>query len=176
MDTTYDLAHGRLKIHMETYIQSIHDRFHSFDISQGVPFREIVGCLLWVCLCVMGTELLRVKDLARKSNSYTDDDYEIALKVLDRIYERRTYGIVILRGGAGTEIVPSANRVPEGESVGKDNSLQSSNDNTGDIRTMNEMCEKALFKVKEDIADVDISPIVRPVNPRYRIVIKTICL
>jgi hypothetical protein len=121
----------------------------------------------------MGTELLRVKDLARKSNNYTDGDYQIALKVLDRIYERRTYGIMILRGGAGTEIVPSANRDPEGEPVGKNHSLQNGKDNTGDLTTINEMREKALFKVKEDIADVDISPIVRPVNPRYRIVIYT---
>ena len=50
MDTIYDQKNGRLKIHMETYIQSIHERFHSFDISQGVPFREIVGCLLWVIM------------------------------------------------------------------------------------------------------------------------------
>ena len=62
MDTIYDVTNGRLKLHMETYINSIHERFHSFDLSHGVPFREIVGCLLWVCLCVMGTELLRVKD------------------------------------------------------------------------------------------------------------------
>jgi hypothetical protein len=173
MDTIYDLANGRLKIHMETYIESIYDRFHSFDLSQGVPFREIVGCLLWVCLCVMGSELLRIKDLARRSNSYTEEDYKVALKVLDRIYERRTYGIVILRGGAGTEIVPSATRDPEGESVVMDNSLRGGNDNTGDITVINEMREKALFKIKEDIADVDISPIVRPINARYRIVIYT---
>jgi hypothetical protein len=41
------------------------------------------------------------------------------------------------------------------------------------ILTINEMREKALYKVKEDIADVDISPIMRPVNARYRIVIYT---
>ncbi len=38
---------------------------------------------------------------------------------------------------------------------------------------INEMRGKALFKVKDDIADVDISPIVRKVNTRYRIVIYT---
>jgi len=65
MDTIYDVKKGYLKLHMETYIVSIHERFHSFDLSRGVPFREIVGCLLWVCLCVMGPELLRVKDLVR---------------------------------------------------------------------------------------------------------------
>jgi hypothetical protein len=70
MDTLYNLEKGYLKLHMETYIESIYERFHSFDLSHGVPFREIVGCLLWVCLCIMGPELLRVKDLARRSNDY----------------------------------------------------------------------------------------------------------
>jgi hypothetical protein len=158
---------------METYIQSIHERFHSFDVSHGMPFREIVGCLLWVCLCVIGTELLRVKDLARKSNNYTAADYKMALKVLDRIYKRRTYGIVILRGGASTELVPSASRDSDHESTCRNGTLQHGKDNTGDFMSINEMREKALYKVKEDIADVDISPIMRPVNARYRIVIYT---
>jgi hypothetical protein len=144
MDTAYDLEHGCLKIHMETYIQSVHERFHSFDISQWVPFREIVGCFLWVCLCVMGTELLRVKDLARKSNDYTAEDYKMALKVLDRIYERRTYGLVILRGGAGTELVPSASRDPDHKSIGGSDTFQHGKDNTGDVTMINEMREKAL--------------------------------
>ena len=173
MDTIYDVANGRLKLHMETYINSIHERFHAFDLSHGVPFRVIVGCLLWVCLCVMGTELLRVKDLARRSNKYTEDDYKDALKVLDRIYTRRKYGIVILRGGAGSEIVPASSRNPTDTTVRKDDLSRSVNDNTGDITTINEMREKALFKVKEDIADVDISPVMRPINPRYRLIIYT---
>jgi hypothetical protein len=98
MDTIYNIDKGYLKLHMETYIVSIYDRFHSFDLSMGVPFRELVGCLMWVCLCIMGPELLRVKDLARLSNCYTEDDFQSALKVLDRVYARRTYGIVIVRG------------------------------------------------------------------------------
>ncbi len=132
MDTIYDQKHGFLKIHMETYIQSVYERFHSFDVSQGVPFREIVGCLLWVCLCVMGTELLRVKDLARKSNNYTAEDYKVALKVLDRIYARRTYGFVIARGGAGTELVPSASRIPDHERNCGSDTLQYGKNNTDD--------------------------------------------
>jgi hypothetical protein len=144
MDTIYDLTNGRSKIHMETYISSVHERFHSFDLSHGVSFREIVGCLFWVCLCVMGTELLRVKDLARRSNTYTENDYKDALKVLDRIYARRKYGIVILRGGAGTEVVPSASRDPDDEPVRKDDFSRSGHDDTGDITTINEMRKKAL--------------------------------
>jgi hypothetical protein len=67
MDTTYDLISGTLRMHMETYIQSTVDRFAKFDLSQGIPFRELVGSLLWIVLCIMGPELLRVKDLARRS-------------------------------------------------------------------------------------------------------------
>jgi hypothetical protein len=96
MDTYYDIKQGYLKLHMETYITSTYERFNGFDLTRGVPFREIVGCLLWICLCVMGPELLRVKDLARRSNAYTAEDYKDAVKVLQRIYERRTHGIIFL--------------------------------------------------------------------------------
>jgi hypothetical protein len=160
MDTVYDINKGYLKLHMETYISSIYERFHSFDLSMGVPFREIVGCLMWVCLCIMGPELLRVKDLARLSNNYTEEDFCAALKVLDRVYSRRTHGIVIIRGGAGSELVPSStratsSRVPEVQ----DHSLSQADD-LGSITGMNELREKSLYKVKEDIADEDIRPII----------------
>jgi hypothetical protein len=32
MDTLYDVEKGYLKLHMETYILSIHERFHAFDL------------------------------------------------------------------------------------------------------------------------------------------------
>jgi hypothetical protein len=67
MDTVYERDHGYLKISMETYITTTVDRFALFDTSRGVPFRELVGCLMWIKLCVMGPELIRVKDLARRS-------------------------------------------------------------------------------------------------------------
>jgi hypothetical protein len=171
MDTLYDIQKGYMKLHMETYIVSIHERFHSFDLSCGVPFREVVGCLLWVCLCVMGPELLRVKDLARRSNSYTEDDFKDALKVMDRIYARRTHGIVIVRGGAGTELTPSSSRTVDenGSTVG--NVSSQPGDDIGAHTKMNEMREKALFKVKEDIADEDIRPVILRINERYSIVI-----
>ena len=173
MDTIYDQRNGCMKIHMETYIVSIHERFHAFDVSQGVPFREIVGCLLWVCLCVMGTELLRVKDLARRCNNYTDEDYKIALKVLDRVFDKRTHGIVILRGGAGTEIIPSSSRNQLEPVTSPGAKEPPDNDDIGSFTDINEMREKALLKVKEQIADIDIKPIVLPINSRYKIVIYT---
>jgi hypothetical protein len=70
-------------MHMSTYIKSTVERFQDFDLSQGLPYRELVGSLLWIVLCVMGPELLRVKDLAKRSNFYTVEDYKDALRVLD---------------------------------------------------------------------------------------------
>jgi hypothetical protein len=53
--------------------------------------------LLWIVLCVVGPELVRVKDLARRSNNPTLMDYQTALKT----------SIVYRRGSAGTELTPS---------------------------------------------------------------------
>jgi exodeoxyribonuclease-3 len=101
-------------MHMSTYIDATMQRFQKFDTTMGVPFREIVGSLLWIVLNIIGPELLRVKDLARRSNDFTVSDYDDALKVLGRIYERRDCGIIYRRGGAGKEYVPSSSR-PEGD-------------------------------------------------------------
>jgi hypothetical protein len=79
-------------------------------LSLGCPYRELVGCLLWVVLCVMGPELVRVKDLARRSNKSTPADYQDALKVLKRIYKRRDMVIRFQRGSAGHEYIPSTTR------------------------------------------------------------------
>ncbi len=69
MDVDYDLANGILKMPMKTYlIETTMQRFQDFDTTQGVPYHEIVGSLLWITLCIMGPDLLRVKDSARRSN------------------------------------------------------------------------------------------------------------
>jgi hypothetical protein len=107
MDVTYDRPQGLLKMSMQTYIQSTMDRFLAFDTTLGCPYREIVGCLLWIVLCVVGPELVRVKDLARRSNHTTPLDYQAALKVLKRLWKRRDVAIIFLRGSAGNEWVPS---------------------------------------------------------------------
>jgi hypothetical protein len=159
---------GYMKLHMETYIVSVHERFHAFDLSNGVPFREIVGCLLWICLCIMGPELLRVKDLARRSNDYNEDDFRVALKVLDRIYARRTHGIVVVRGGAGSELIPSSTRRIE---IAGMKLPEKADDDTGSKTMVNELREKALYKVKDEIADEDIRPVILPLNKRYNLVI-----
>ena len=119
----------------------------------------------------MGPELLRVKDLARLSNDYTEDDFQSALKVLDRVYSRRTHGIVIIRGGAGSELIPSSTRascpcVPEMKG-----NVISESDDLGSMTEMNELREKSLYKVKDEIADEDIRPIILPINKRYNLII-----
>ncbi len=57
------------KMHMATYIQSMVERCQNFDLSKGLTYRELVGSLLWIVLCVMSPELLRVKDLAKQTQS-----------------------------------------------------------------------------------------------------------
>jgi hypothetical protein len=69
---------------------------------------ELVGSLLWIVLCVIGPELLRVKDFAKRSNSYTMEDYTDALKVLDRIVQSKHHGVLFRRGGTNKEYVPAA--------------------------------------------------------------------
>jgi hypothetical protein len=110
MDTCYQREKGLLKLSMESYIANTMERFQAFDVSRGYPYREIVGCLLWISLCVMGPELLRVKDLARRSNDYKASDYREALKVLKRVHARKEHGIVITRGAVGQELIPSSSR------------------------------------------------------------------
>jgi hypothetical protein len=142
-----------MKLSMETYISNTMERFRDFDVSQGYPYRELVGCLLWISLCVMGPELLRVKDLARRSNEYDGVDYRNALKVLKRVHDRKEYGIVITRGAAGKELVPSSVRpvgiTGELDGVVMDSS-PASPDNTGNIisAVQSELLQKSLFMAK----------------------------
>jgi hypothetical protein len=61
-------------------------------------------------LCVVGPELVRVKDLAKRSTAPTISDYNDAFKVLKRVYKHRSAVILFKRGFAGRELVPSQNR------------------------------------------------------------------
>jgi hypothetical protein len=171
MDTMYDVEKGYLKLHMETYIKSTHERFISFDTTRGVPFREIVGCLLWICLCVMGPEFLRVKDLARRSNDYDESDYKDALKVLVRMYERRDHGIIFFRSGAGMEVVPSSIRNGIDISAASLKGSDKGSDNNGSPTNVNELREKSLYRVRDEIADVDIRPVILKIDARFRLII-----
>jgi hypothetical protein len=133
---------------MTTYIESTVQRFNNFDLSKGIPYRELVGSLLWIVLCVLGTELLQVKDLARRSNEYTIDDYNDALKVLDRIVSIKDLGIVFQRGVAGREYVPASSRLGGGledvTTVGY---------SISDSTTLNELEENSLYKLVPIVDD-----------------------
>ncbi len=87
MDTTYDMSAGIMRMQMTTYINETAERFLKFDLSHDVPYRELVGSLMWIVLCIMGPELLRVKDLARRSNHFILSDYDDAIRVLMMLYE-----------------------------------------------------------------------------------------
>ena len=117
MDTRYDVTTGVMSMGMATYIQATMDRFLNFDLSLGCPYREIVGCLLWIVLCVNGPDLVRVKDLAKRCNAPSLIDYQDAVKVLKRIYKRRDTAIFFKRGFAGREWVPASTRPPAEASV-----------------------------------------------------------
>ena len=186
MDTSYQRESGILKLSMESYISNTMGRFKDFDVSRGYPYREIVGCLLWITLCVMGPELLRVKDLARRSNDYAGPDYLEALKVLKRVYARREHGIVITRGAVGRELVPSSERpkvMPAG--LGGDTSDSNSHprDDTGDliVSTQSELLQRSLLMAQRvpsqdeyvvpDPELVDIARVLLPVNPRYGLIV-----
>jgi hypothetical protein len=183
MDTVYDLAQGHLKLSMTSYIAMTRDRFRDFDLRQGFPFRELVGCLLWITLGVMGPELLRVKDLARKSNSFDETDYRLGLKVLDRIYARKCHGIVIYRNAAGCELVPASSRNPQPDSALMEGpppdvgSLISESDNE---LTHQSLCRGRSFVASslsphpytvDDEDGLDLQRVSLPVNSRYSLVV-----
>ena len=119
---------------------------------------------------------LRVKDLARRSNVYTGDDYRAALKVLKRVNDRKEHGIVITRGAAGKELVPSSERPAVGvqDPEGADDTGQLTDDG-------NELLHKSLLLAPKasslgeyavsDPESVDVHRVLLPVNPRYGLVV-----
>jgi hypothetical protein len=167
MDVDYNLSSGILKMHMATYIESTVQRFTSFDLTKGVPYRELVGSLLWIVLCVIGPELLRVKDLAKRSNNYTVDDYKDALKVLDRVVASKHHGIIFRRGGAHQEYIPAKTRLGGGfENVNEETY------STGDQALFNELEENNLYKLDPNIddMDLDIEKVLADINDRFTMV------
>jgi hypothetical protein len=183
MDVSYDLVPGVLKLSMRNYIETTMERFKTFDLSQGYPYRELVGCLLWITLNVMGPELLRVKDLARLSNSFGKQEYDAALKVLHRVFVRKDHGIVIFRHAAGREIVPSSTRSISSEVSDGHAGLQDDGDDLGSCISSqdNELSKHSLCQGKvllsavgsmyavDDAEQFDIPRVTLPVNSRYRL-------
>jgi hypothetical protein len=150
------------------------DRFANFDITRGIPYREIVGCLLWIVLCVHGPELVRVKDLARRSDNPQLSDYQDALKVLKQIWKRRSQVIIYKRGGADLEIPPLQTRPNLAEfSTVAPLVLLSSSSSSGvfhplldDLSTPSTAHD--CFPSASDVTD--IPEIILPLNSRFRLV------
>jgi hypothetical protein len=167
MDTEYNLTTGIFKMHMATYIESTVERFKAFDLSQGIPYRELVGSLLWIVLCVMGPELLRVKDLAKRSNKFTMDDYKDAMKALDRIVQLKDFGIIFRRGAAASEYVPANTRLGGGF---ENNETQPYS--IGDETRINDLEENNLYKLDPNFDDesLDIEKKLAPTNNRFTVV------
>jgi hypothetical protein len=184
MDVTYNPVVGELKLSMTSYIETTMERFRNFDLTQGFPYRELVGCLLWVTLNVMGPELLRVKDLARLSNSFGEQEYLMAMKVLRRVFVRRHHGILIFRHAAGREVIPSSSRVAVGQESGE--LVEPQVEIVGDFNCSgsewdNEVTRHSLCQGRVLLADVggnyavadseqlDVKRVLLPVNLRYRL-------
>jgi hypothetical protein len=192
MDTVYQHDARYLKLSMTTYIDATVARFEEFDLSCGVPFRELVGCLLWITLCVLGPELLRVKDLARRSNSYTSKDYHDGLKVLQRISERKLHGIVIYRNAATRELLPAFRRPsPDDPPILADDTGDFLDSDEASELTIKSLCRDTdhVLLPSSSLADshhltsaptttyvipdedgLDISRVVLPINRRYRLI------
>ena len=157
MDVFHDQPAGILVLYMRTYIEETVKRFEECDTSAGFPFRELVGCLLWICQ-VHGPELMRVKDLARRGNDYTARDYGRALRVLRRMVSRKQYGITFRKGGAYRERVPSSSR--KGGELQDESGVEVSDMepySIGDKAEVNELEVKDLFR-ESDFERGDLRP------------------
>ena len=152
---------GKLTFSMGTYIKQAIERFAMADLSKGLPYRNLVGCLMWIACSVFGTILVRVKELARHCNAYTEKEYQLALKLLHSL--DLSTGITFLRGGAYHERVPQlTRRGSEGTNVKTDDALLQDTSEGGVLSPsfegfslqssdiVNEFGEKDLFRVKDD--------------------------
>jgi hypothetical protein len=132
------------------------------DLSKGLPYRNLVGCLMWIACSVFGTILVKVKELARHCNAYTEKEYNLALKLLHSLDP--STGIVFLRGGAYRERVPQLSRNGDSDSKMKeDDVFLQGKEEGGDLSSsfegftlqssdiVNEFGEKDLFRVKDEI-------------------------
>jgi hypothetical protein len=125
-----------------------------------------------------------VKDLARRANRFTPQDYQDALQVLHRIDERKDCGIIYRHGAAGKERIPSSSRlggdVEDQVSVllaDKGSETFSTNQipeietySTGDQTWVSELQENDLYKVMLEEGNLDIVRIIPMTNPRFTVV------
>jgi hypothetical protein len=113
----------------------------------------------------MGPELLRVKDLAKRSNHFTLDDYNDALRVLDRVVQQKHLGLIFRRGGAGKEYKPDSTRL----GGGLENAVSEEIYSIGDETRINDLEENNLYKLDPLLDDelLDIPKILAGTNSRF---------
>jgi len=165
MDMVHDKPGGVLTLHMGTYIRETVSRFEDCDLSTGVPYREIVGCLLWACGCCHGADLMRVKALASKCNDFTPDDFVKAMKVLYRLRARGEQGIAFKKGGAHCMRV-----LPNRRALNDNGVLQPYFIGAGDLT--NEFGEKDLYREEDMRRDPQTSSDF-PISSQFRVVAYT---
>ena len=174
LDVTYDRTEGRLVFSMQTYLRQTIERFDMADISKGLPYRNLVGCLMWLACSVFGTVLTRVKELARHCNSYTLKEYNIALKLLRSLDP--TTGIVFLRGGAYREQTPQLTRrggVSDTEHDANDTEGESDHFDGFDIAStdvVNEFGLKDLYRDEDSEEKLKEKDPDMPSTKRFRII------
>ena len=162
LDVAHDRQAGKLTFSMGTYIKQAIERFEMADLSKGLPYRNLVGCLMWIACSVFGPILVKVKELARHCNAYTEKEYNLALKLLHSLDP--STGIVFLRGGAYRERVPQLSRNENddlkvkdetasllGEKEGGDPSPSFEGFTLQSSDIVNEFGEKDLFRVKDEM-------------------------
>jgi hypothetical protein len=162
LDVAHDRQAGKLTFSMGTYIKQAIERFEMADLSKGLPYRNLVGCLMWIACSVFGPILVKVKELARHCNAYTEKEYNLALKLLHSLDP--STGIVFLRGGAYRERVPQLSRNENddlkikdetasllGEKEGEDPSPSFEGFTLQSSDIVNELGEKDLFRVKDEM-------------------------
>jgi hypothetical protein len=111
---------------------------------------------------VFGTILVKVKELARHCNPYTEKEYNLALKLLHSLDP--STGIVFLRGGAYRERVPQLSRnESEDLKVRNEEASFQGEKEEGDLSSsfegftlqssdiVNGFGEKDLFRVKDEM-------------------------
>ena len=171
MDVEYDRDAGFLKLHMKTYLEETVARFESCDTTSGYPLREIVGCILWACN-VHGGDLMRAKALASKCNDFTAADFSTAMKLLYRMRDRGSQGIIFRRGGAMSIRIPPTHRPGKGED-GSPTAPTTDAYHVGAEDLIDEFGEKDLYRDCDAEQDAQDGPPDLPTTQRFKIVAYT---
>ena len=171
MDVEYDRDAGFLKLHMKTYLEETVARFESCDTTSGYPLREIVGCILWACN-VHGGDLMRAKALASKCNDFTAADFSTAMKLLYRMRDRGSQGIIFRRGGATSIRIPPTHRPGKGED-GSPTAPTTDAYHVGAEDLIDEFGEKDLYRDCDAEQDAQDGPPDLPTTQRFKIVAYT---